>query len=90
MSDTPEFRYTTLGSDDLARAGLMDGSAFLGDRAPAWSTYIQVADTDATLARAVELGATEVDAPKDTPYGRLASFDDPSGINLNVMGPNRA
>ena len=89
MSDTPEFRYTTLGSDDLARAGLMDGSAFLGDQAPAWSTYIQVADTDEALAKAVGFGATEVDAPQDTPYGRLASFADPQGVRLKVMGPNR-
>ena len=35
VSDTPEFRYTTLGVDQDARAGIMDGSAFLGERAVA-------------------------------------------------------
>ena len=31
VSDTADFRYTTLGVDQDARAGIMDGSAFLGD-----------------------------------------------------------
>ena len=31
MSDTPEFRYTTLGKDDDARAGVMDATDLLGE-----------------------------------------------------------
>ena len=40
MSDTPEFRYTTLGEGDGQLAGIMDASAFLPEGVPrAWSIY---------------------------------------------------
>jgi hypothetical protein len=87
MSDTPEFRYTTLGKDESALAGVMDGSGFLGDTPSHWHFYVEVADTDATLAKAKELGGTEVTAADDTPYGRLATIADPSGVPFLVMGP---
>src|SRR6476661_7900425 len=32
MSDTADFRYTTLGKDQDARAGIMDAAGFLGDQ----------------------------------------------------------
>ena len=53
MSDTPEFRYSTLGRDEDARAGIMDATAFLGDQPSRWQFYLQVDDTDATVAQAV-------------------------------------
>ena len=84
MSDTPEFRYTTLGKDEHALAGIM-----AADGPSHWNFYIEVADTDAAVARAVELGGTEVEAPEDTPYGRLATIADPSGVPFKVMGPNQ-
>jgi len=84
MSDTPGFRYTTLGKDEYAVAGIM-----AVDGVSRWSAYLMVADTDAALARAVELGGTAVDGPVDTPYGRLATVSDPNGIPFKVMGPNR-
>ena len=51
MSDTADFRYTTLGKDQDARAGIMDATAFLGDQPSRWQFYLQVADTDATVGR---------------------------------------
>ena len=89
MSDTPEFRYTTLGKDDGALAGIMDASGFLGERPSHWHFYVMVADTEAAVAKAQGLGGTEVSAPEDTPYGRLATIADPSGIEFLVMGPNK-
>jgi len=85
MSDKPEFRYTTLGKDDHAAAGIMavDGPSH-------WSAYLMVGDTYAAVARAIELGGAEVDAPVDTPYGRVATIADPSGVPLKVMGPQQA
>ncbi len=38
MSDTAEFRYTTLGRDNDEKAGVMDASGFLPAEVPSfWS-----------------------------------------------------
>lgn len=80
MSDTEEFRYTTRGHDRDATAGIMDAAHFLPEGVPSlWQFYLQVADTDATCARAEKLGGQVVRPPHDTPYGRLAAVTDPSG-----------
>lgn len=79
MSDTPEFRYTTLGEGESAVAGIMDGSAFLGDIPSLWQVYLGCDDVDATAAQLVELGGTEVNALHDTPYGRIGAFTDATG-----------
>ena len=88
MGDTPEFRYTTLGLNENARAGIMDASGFLGDEPARWQFYLQVADTDETSAKAVSIGAEVVSAAEDTPYGRIATLIDPAGISFCVLGPN--
>jgi predicted enzyme related to lactoylglutathione lyase len=89
VSDTPEFRYTTLGEGDDQLAGIMDASAFQPDGAPAsWSIYFKVADTDAALATIVELGGTVVTPAEDTPYGRLATTADPTGALFKLMASN--
>lgn len=86
MSDTPEFRYTTLGKGDTQAAGIMDASAFLPEGAPAqWSIYFSVADTDAALAKAVELGGVVVMPGMDTPFGRLAEAADPTGAHFKLV-----
>jgi predicted enzyme related to lactoylglutathione lyase len=86
MSDTPEFRYTTLGKDDGALAGIMDASAFLSDGVPAhWTVYFGVADTDAALVQAVDLGGAIVAGAEDTPYGRLAAVADPTGAVFKLV-----
>ncbi|MEX1007859.1 MAG: VOC family protein [Acidimicrobiia bacterium] len=79
-SDTPEFRYTTLGEGDDQLAGIMDAAAFLPDGSPAnWSIYFGVDDADAALAKVVDLGGSIVMAADDTPFGRLAQAADPTG-----------
>jgi predicted enzyme related to lactoylglutathione lyase len=84
MSDTADFRYTTLGKDEHAVAGIMAATG------PShWSTYLRVDDTDATAARAVELGGETVEPGADTPYGRVATIADPTGGRIRLMGPNR-
>ena len=84
MSDSPDFRYTTLGKDEHALAGIM-----AADGPSHWSAYLMVEDTDAAVTRAVELGGSVGDAAVDTPYGRLATIADPSGVPFKVMGPNQ-
>jgi len=88
MSDTPEFRYTTLGENETAKAGIMDAAAVLPDGVPSlWQVYLAVADTDAAVARVVELGGSIEQPAGETPYGRLAYVVDPTGARFAAMGP---
>ena len=89
MSDTPEFRYSTLGRDEDARAGIMDATGLLGDQPSRWQFYLVVDDTDATVAQASAAGGTVVAPADDTPYGRVALLADPAGVPFSVMGPPR-
>jgi predicted enzyme related to lactoylglutathione lyase len=91
MSDTPEFRYTTLGAGDSAKAGIMDASAYLPEGVPAnWQVYFAVDDADATTEKAVSMGATVVHAPEDSPFGRLATLTDPTGAMFKIVAETRA
>ena len=52
---------------------------------PHWDVYFNVEDCDATVARAVELGAGELVAPYDVPgVGRTAMVRDPQGALVGV------
>jgi predicted enzyme related to lactoylglutathione lyase len=85
-SDTPEFRYTTLGGGDAPLAGIMDATAFLPEDVPAnWSIYFGVEDTDAALAEIVDLGGSITMPAEDTPYGRLAQATDPTGALFKLV-----
>jgi predicted enzyme related to lactoylglutathione lyase len=87
LADEPGFRYTTHSDATNPRAGIMDASAFLpADAQPHWSVYLGVADVDAALDRAVELGGSVVAAAEDTPYGRLATVSDPTGGVFKLRG----
>lgn len=90
LSDTSEFRYTILKQgEDFA--GVMDATGYLPDGVPAhWSIYFGVDDTDAALAKIVELGGAIVAAAEDTPYGRLATAADPTGAQFKLVAPNEA
>jgi uncharacterized protein len=86
MSDTPEFRYTTLGEGESALAGLMDSTSFLPEGVPAhWAVYLAVDDTDAAVKTTTELGGSVVHAPHDTPYGRIALVADPTGAQFRLV-----
>jgi predicted enzyme related to lactoylglutathione lyase len=86
MSDTPEFRYTTLGEGDEALAGIMDGTSFLPEGIPAhWSVYFRVDDTDAALKEVERLGGAVVMPAEDTPYGRLAQASDTTGAFFKLV-----
>ena len=88
VSDSPEFRYTTLGKDDGALAGIMDASSFLPKESPAaWYVYFGTDNADKSLATIVDLGGAVVQAAEDTPYGRLATATDPTGATFKLHQP---
>jgi len=58
---------------------------------PHWLGNIQVADVDATLARAGQLGGKALVGPMDIPnVGRYAVLADPQGAAFAVFKPNTA
>jgi predicted enzyme related to lactoylglutathione lyase len=90
-SDTPDFRYTTMVEGDDQFAGIMDATAFLPEGMPAqWSVYFGTADTDASLAKAQELGGSVINPAEDTPYGRIAVASDATGAVFKLVAPNEA
>jgi uncharacterized protein len=52
------------------------------DTPPHWSVTFSVADTDATAARANELGGKVIVPPFDAPWSRLAIVGDPQGATF--------
>jgi predicted enzyme related to lactoylglutathione lyase len=86
MSDTPEFRYTTLGAGDAAKAGIMDASGYMPADVPSnWQVYFAVEDADASVDKALSLGGKVIGAPEDTPFGRLATLADPTGAMFKIV-----
>jgi uncharacterized protein len=80
MSDTDEFRYTTMEDENGSHAGVMDARGFLPEGVPSnWQVYFGAQDVDATLAMVVELGGSVLQPAEDSPYGRLAQVADPTG-----------
>ena len=58
VSDTDEFRYTTLGEGENAARRDHGRLAVSGRRPSHWAIYFEVDDTDAALEKVVELGGT--------------------------------
>jgi uncharacterized protein len=51
-----------------------------------WGVYFAVADCDATVAKATELGAAVLNGPMDVPeVGRMAALVDPQGAAFSVI-----
>ncbi len=85
QGDTDEFRYATIGRADDNAGGVMDASSWPEEAPREWTIYFAVADCDASCAKAIELGASIVDQPEDTPYGRMATLVDPMGARFKVL-----
>lgn len=80
------FAYTTWHLDDRPIGGMMPmtGEEW-GDLPPHWMVYFAVEDTDATSARATELGGKVSVPPTDFPFGRFAVLNDPQGAHFSVI-----
>jgi predicted enzyme related to lactoylglutathione lyase len=52
--------------------------------------YFGVEDTDAALAKIVDLGGSVLTAAQDSPYGRLATAADPTGARFKLVAANEA
>ena len=80
------FLYQTLQVDGRDVAGMWQISAEVpAEVPPHWAVYFSVADADAAVSRAAELGATVSMPAKDSPYGRFAGLLDPQGASFYVI-----
>jgi predicted enzyme related to lactoylglutathione lyase len=88
--DFPGGTYTTLNPAGEGEDAMFGGVVPLGDD-PAeeeayWLPYFEVTDTDATVARAQELGGTVRTPATDIPgVGRMAKLTDPYGARFAVI-----
>jgi uncharacterized protein len=88
-ADEDDFRYTTLGQDQNALAGIMDDSPYPDDSFhTGWVVYFTVDDVDATLEQVEKLGGKIERPAEDTPYGRMAACVDPTGTRFKLLGDN--
>jgi predicted enzyme related to lactoylglutathione lyase len=79
--------YTIWELDGRPVGGMMEMSEdmFPPEVPPHWGVCFAVADCDAVVARARELGATIAAEPMDMPVGRFAGIVDPQGAGFAVM-----
>jgi predicted enzyme related to lactoylglutathione lyase len=84
VENTGGYRRATLGGADVA--GMMP--LMQEEQPPAWTTYVSVADADATAAAAREAGGSVIAEPMDVmDLGRMAIFTDPTGAVIGIWQP---
>jgi predicted enzyme related to lactoylglutathione lyase len=75
--------YLLKDATGTPRAGIMKNATPMP---PNWTPYVQVANADATLAKAKKLGGNVVAGPEDIPnVGRFGILIDSSGAALGVL-----
>ena len=78
--------YTEYAVGGTRYGGILPMTAEWGEMPSHWSVYIPVADVDACLARARELGGSVCVPAFDAPgVGRIARLDDPTGAGVYVI-----
>jgi predicted enzyme related to lactoylglutathione lyase len=78
--------YTLFKSGEMSVGGLMQRTEEMGPVPSHWMIYFAVADCDASMRRAEELGGRLVAGPMDVPtIGRFAILADPDGAMFAVI-----
>ena len=81
IGDDAVYSMAKVQGHSVAAIGPLQGP----DMPPHWNCYVTVADTDASAARAGELGANVIAPPFDVfDAGRMAAFADPQGAILSI------
>ncbi len=83
--------YVEFSTDGQDRGGLLPMGPEWGTAEPHWGIYIVVADCDATVAKAKQLGATVRFGPFNAPgVGRIAALGDPQDAGLALITLEKA
>lgn len=87
--DMEGMSYTEWKLKDRSVAGMMTMPEMVPADVPShWLVYFGTEETDATVAKAIELGATSLVPPTDIPPGRFAVLMDPDGAAFAVIKMN--
>ncbi len=89
-SESSPMEYVEIHRDGQAIGGIlpMTGDAW-GDVPPHWTPYFLVADCDASVAKAAELGGGIVVPTTAIPHvGKFALLRDPLGAHFSVLAPS--
>jgi hypothetical protein len=82
----PDGEYTVFMAEGAPKGGCMQITPAMGPIPAGWVTYFAVADCDATVTRAGELGGTVLAGPENAPgIGRWAMLQDPQGAVFSVI-----
>lgn len=82
--------YQELRLGDKVVGGMMAKPPGMPSEAPSfWGIYFAVDDTDASAAKAQELGGTVLMGPKDIEPGRFAVIQDSTGAVFNILHSSR-
>ncbi|GAB2656521.1 VOC family protein [Gordonia jinhuaensis] len=81
-------RYAQVFFGDMAYAGIMDATNIFPPAMPSfWQIYVTVEEVAATVETAEKLGGTVMMGATDTPYGTLATLQDPNGAMISLGSP---
>jgi uncharacterized protein len=88
----PDMAYTIfrIGGNDECGAYQLMKDQLDAHVPPHWMPYVKVDSADASAARAVQLGGTQIVPPTDIPnVGRFAVLKDPAGANISIFQPGQ-
>jgi predicted enzyme related to lactoylglutathione lyase len=81
--EMPNGTYTMFMDGERPAAGMMKPPADKSDAPTTWINYITVEDLDASVAKALELGAKTCIPPTEIPgKGRFSGLSDPQGAPI--------
>ena len=81
--------YTSFLQGERPVGGMMKMEGAEWDGVPPhWMNYVSVADVDATVAKAADLGGLVIVPPTDIPgVGRFSTLQDPTGAVFSIIAP---
>jgi predicted enzyme related to lactoylglutathione lyase len=86
-SDGPPYRELQVNGQTIGGGMPMD-DGWPAEIPPHWMVYFAVEDTDATAAKAKELGGNVNVEPAEIPPGRFAVLSDPVGAHFTILKPH--
>jgi uncharacterized protein len=86
LTDSPDFRMSTLGSGPAAVAGIYDAKTYLAGDGSRWQIYFGVSNPEASAAIIEKHGGRTLEPLHETPFGIMAAAIDPTGAHFTIIG----
>jgi len=77
--------YYMLKHGDKNLGGIMQIASSWGNMPSQWMPYFAVANAEETLATVKRNGGKALSKVDDSPFGRIAAFQDPEGANFKIL-----